>query len=76
MAQEKIFLWLAEEMLKGEFIQWISEQGEVSISYATLGRAQERQELGQDLTNRQKKAERLAIQFRKEKQARHLAAAA
>ena len=76
MAQEKIFLWLAEEMLKGQFIDWITEQGEVGVSYATLGRAQERQELGLSLTNRQKKAERLALQFRKEKQARHLAAAA
>lgn len=76
MVQEKIFLWLAEEMLKGEFINWITEQGEVSISYATLGRAQERQELGLALTNRQKKAERLALQFRHERKARHLAATA
>ncbi len=64
MEQDKIFIWLAEEMLKGEFIDWVVEQGEGGISYSMLGRAQERQKEGRKLTLRQEKAERLAKLFK------------
>ena len=66
MRQEKIFIWLAEEMLKGAFIEWLETKGESGISYPTLGRAQERQYVGERLTHRQEKAERLALEFRNE----------
>jgi hypothetical protein len=66
MSQNKIFIWLAEEMLKGAFIEWLETKGESGISYPTLGRAQERQYVGERLTHRQEKAERLARQFREE----------
>ena len=66
MTQENIFIWLAEEMLKSKFIDWVSKNGHSGISYPTLGRAQERQYLNEELTARQKKAERLAFQFREE----------
>lgn len=66
MTQEKVFIWLAEEMLKSKFIEWVSAKGLTGISYPTLGRAQNRQYLNEELTARQQKAERLVIQFREE----------
>ena len=67
MEQNKVFVWLAEEMLKSAFIQWVLENGHTGISYPTLSRAQERQETGAKLTARQQKAERLAQQFYEQK---------
>lgn len=66
MDHKKVFVWLAEEMLKGEFIEWLKARGEGGISYPTLSRAQERQYIGERLTFRQAKAERLAVQFQLE----------
>jgi len=66
MAQEKVFIWLAEEMLKSKFIEWVAAKGHTGISYPTLGRAQNRQYLNEELTARQQKAERLVYQFRQE----------
>lgn len=76
MQQEKIFIWLAEERLKGDFIEWVKARGERGISYPTLGRAQERQYTRVRLTALQQKAERLAIQFREERSAQRTAQAA
>jgi hypothetical protein len=74
MTNNKVFIWLAEEMLKTEFMRWIQSNGHDGISYPTLSRAQERQYQKLDLTSRQQKAERLAIEFMNEYQQQKQAA--
>ena len=76
MAEQKVFTWMAEEMLKSEFIQWVSQNGHSGISYPTIARAQERQASGVDLTARQQKAERLAKEFQQQWKAKDHAAQA
>lgn len=69
--EQKVFIWLAEEMLKSRFIEWLREARSIGISYATLARAQERQAVGKNLTARQQKAERLAKEFQSQVSAKN-----
>jgi hypothetical protein len=70
MKQDKIFIWLAEERLKNDFLEWLVQNNESGASFSTLARAQDRQFTNELLTYRQQKLERLAKEYRAQREAK------
>jgi len=64
-SEKRIFVWLAQQMRRTQFIEWAQQNGLGNFSHATLRRAMERQYIGVLLTERQKGIEKIAIEFRK-----------
>lgn len=62
--EKRVFVWLAQERLRTEFIDWARANGRGRYSYSTLSRAMERQYTREELTHRQRAAEQAAIDFR------------
>lgn len=64
----KVFTFLTEERLRSEFLKWANENGRGEFSYPTLSRALDREQTKKELTPRQEKARRVALEFIAERQ--------
>jgi len=65
ITEKRVFVWLAQQMRRTQFIHWAQVNNLGSFSHATLRRAMDRQYMAETLTERQKGIERIAIEFRK-----------
>lgn len=63
--EKRVFVWLAQQMRRTQFIEWSREKGFGQFSHPTLRRAMDRQYMGEKLTERQKGIERIALEFKK-----------
>ena len=64
--EQRIFIWLAQERKRTEFIQWAQASKRLFLSYPTLSRAMERQYTGVALTPRQSGIAKVAEEFKQE----------